>query len=482
MWQLSGVELIARVKAEDEEADIQTESTKPADFEGAQIMDGTPNVLFLVVDSLRYDAVFGEDSPQTPHIDALARESIQFNTCYAQGISTAPSMTSMLTGRYPLDYGGHWYVHDDQPTMAEQFRANGYSTAAIHSNPNVSRFRNFDRGFDTFEENIIPVSGSSLFERVPDRVLKAVNKLARVASKTPYLPADEVNDQILDWIGAQTKPWFLWTHYMDSHGPYLPGAEFSYRNKFRAERLWRKAAVNAPEEVTPQEHAELEANYRKEVEYLDAALGRFFDELDSEGHLEDTIVVLVADHGDEFGEHGYYGHRNLPYEELVHVPLLIRFPEASNVTSGEHIERPVRCLDALPTVLDAVDAELSDKMSRRIEGESLLPLLEGQSPGFDVAITEKERREQETFRFGVRDERWTYFWDGDSGNTFLFDREADPGENTDVIEEFPEVAASFEDVVERRLESIRRTSGDVEDPDLEDGPGIEQRLKALGYR
>jgi arylsulfatase A-like enzyme len=109
-------------------------------------MTGRVNALFLVVDSLRYDVVSDSELAETPTLDSLAEEGTMFEHCISQGVSTAPSMTAMLTGRYPLDYGGHWYIHDDQPTIAEQFQNNGYTTAAIHSNPNVSRLRNLIRG------------------------------------------------------------------------------------------------------------------------------------------------------------------------------------------------------------------------------------------------------------------------------------------------------------------------------------------------
>jgi len=446
-------------------------------------MSPDPNVLFLVVDSLRYDVTISEDT-ETPTIDSLTSQATTFTNCYAQGISTAPSMTAMLTGRYPLDHSGHWYVHDDQPTMAEQFRANGYATAAIHSNPNVSRLRNFDSGFDAFEENILPLSGSRPVDALPDRALRYLNKAVRVLSRTPYLPADEVNTEMADWIDGADRPWFLWTQYMDTHGPYLPGDEFTYRSKFRAERLWRKAAVEAPGEVTDDEHAELRRNYRLEVEYLDAALGRFLDRLDRDGHLENTVVVLVGDHGDEFAEHGLYGHANLPYEELVHVPLLVDFPDSLEwgFERPDRVETPVRCIDILPTVLDVVDADLTAAMRERLVGESLVNVLAGGEPAFDVIVTEKEMRGEDALRFGFRADGWTYLYDGTDDSERLYDRETDPGEQTDVTADHPDVTERFREVLRDRLASIEETSTGIETPDVEAQPGVQERLRALGYR
>ncbi|WP_436903768.1 sulfatase family protein [Halovenus halobia] len=439
------------------------------------------NVLFLVVDSLRYDTIH-DPKISTPNIDKLAEEGISFSQCFAQGVSTAPSMTAMLTGRYPLDYGGHWYLEQGQPTMAEQFQANGYSTAAIHSNPNVSRLRNFHHGFDTFEENILPLDPDGLVNNVPDELLRYANKFARILQRTPYLPIEKVNDNLVEWIDTTEEPWFLWTQYMDVHGPYLPGDEFTYANKFRAERLWRKAAVNAPEDITSEEHDELWTNYGKEVEYLDKEIGTFFDDLSVKGILEDTIVILVGDHGDEFNEHGKYGHGNLPYDELIHVPLIVRFPESAEIPQPTNNEEIVRAVDILPTILDFVDADLSDEMDNRMEGESLMPVLHGQEPGYDVVVTEKEMRGEDYLRFGFRTTEWKYLYDGKYEEGYLYDLQNDPEESTDVANEHPDVVDRFETVLRDRLSSIERTSEGITIPDIEQGKGVEERLEALGYK
>jgi arylsulfatase A-like enzyme len=445
-------------------------------------MSDSPNVLFLVVDSLRYDAVFGDDSFETPTLDRLAADGVVFDDCHSQGISTAPAMTAMLTGRHPLDYGGHWYIEESQPTMAEEFDANGYRTGAIHSNPNVSRLRNFHRGFDTFEENILPYETAGLLDAAPDKLLLYANKFVRILRRTPYMPAPRVNRKLADWVDATREPWFLWTQYMDVHGPYLPGGDFSYRNKIRAERLWRKAAVNAPDEVTPEEHRELLDNYRKEVEYFDAELGAFLDELEAGGHLENTLVVVVGDHGDEFMEHGTYGHGNLPYDELTHVPLVMSFPDGSLGEGGTRVTEQVRCVDVLPTALDLADATLSEEMERRMAGTSLLPVVEGKDHPEEISVTEKEMRGESHLRFGFRTRDWKFMYDGKHDERYLFDLEEDPDEEENVVEEHDEVRERFESVLEDRLESIEETGADIQIPDVDDEPGVEEQLRALGYQ
>jgi arylsulfatase A-like enzyme len=439
------------------------------------------NVLFLVIDSLRFDAVHG-DEVETPTLDRLEDEGVAFKRCFAQGISTAPSMTSMLTGRYPLDYGGHWYLEENQPTMAEQFRRNGYSTGAIHSNPNVSRLRNFHRGFDTFEENILPYDADGLVAAAPDRVLLYANKLVRILRRTPYKPAEQINARIEEWTSEAANPWFLWTQYMDVHGPYLPGDDFTYRNKFRAERLWRKAAVNAPEEVTEAEHEELRQNYNLEVEYIDHQIGLLLDALEARNELEDTVIVLVGDHGDEFMEHGRYGHGNLPYDELTHVPCLVRFPDQADVTQPAEVNDLVRTVDLLPTMLDLADAEFSEAMRERMEGESLLPVVGDGEPSYDVAVTEKQVRGEDYLRFGFRTDEWKFLYDGKHERAHLYNLIADPGETTDVADKHPERVAEFETLLTERLDQIERTSEGIIIPDIDSNAAVKERLEALGYR
>lgn len=440
-----------------------------------------PNVLFLVVDSLRYDVVAG-DVCETPHLDKLADEGVSFSHCFSQGISTAPAMTAMLTGRYPLDYGGHWYLEEEQPTMAEQFRRNGYNTGAIHSNPNVSRLRNFDRGFDTFEENILPYDPDGIVNNAPDKLLLYANKFARMLRRTPYRPIEKINGSLLDWIDETREPWFLWTQYMDVHGPYLPGDDFSYQNKFRSERLWRKAAVNDPEAVTKEEHDELWQNYRKEVEYLDREIGTFVHSLEAQGDLEDTAIVVVGDHGDEFNEHGLYGHKNLPYDELTHVPLLIRFPKSADVEQPTTVDSLVRTIDILPTLLDLADADLSEEMEARLEGESLLPVIEGGGTEYDMVVTEKEMRAIDHLRFGFRTEEWKYLYDGKTDEHHLYNLSEDPDELTDVADERPETLERFKNRLHDLFERIESTSEGIEIPDIDEQEAVEERLQALGYR
>lgn len=446
-------------------------------------MSSCPSVLFLVIDSLRYDAAMGSWHNDTPTFDHLAKTGINFTNCFSQGISTAPAMTAILTGRLPLNYGGHWHLDEGQATFAEAFKRDGYYTSAIHSNPYVSARRNFNQGFDHFREDIVAFEPDSGLEAAPDKLLRLASRVSRILSRTPYTPASEVNEHVLAHIDDASFPRFLWIQYMDVHGPYLGGDDFSYRNKFRAEWLWRKAAVRDPDSITDEEHDELQRNYELEVEYVDSAIGNLLEGLEARGELEDTFVVVTADHGDEFYEHGRYGHGNLPYDELTHVPLILRPPEGVEFPRGETIDELVRSMDILPTIIDAIGAEISERHRERLEGESLLPVIRGEGrEETPTVVTEKRVRGEDDLRIGFRTERWKYLYDGTTGERFLYDLEADPDETTDVREDHPNVTDKFEERLQERFERIESTSENVTAPDVETDAGVEERLKALGYR
>jgi arylsulfatase A-like enzyme len=258
---------------------------------------------------------------------------------------------------------------------------------------------------------------------------------------------------------------------MDVHGPYLGGDDFSYRNKFRAEWLWRKAAVRDPDSITDAEHEELRTNYRREVEYLDGAIGNLLEELDDSGELQNTFVVLTADHGDEF------------YDELTHVPLIIRPPAESDLPQGETVDELVRCMDILPTLIDAIGASLSEQHQERLAGETLLPLVRGQGRDEEpMVVTEKRVRGEDDLRIGFRTTQWKYLYDGTDDNRYLYNLEEDPEETTDVSEQNQDVVDEFETHLHERLTRIDETSANVDIPDLETDAGVEERLKALGYR
>lgn len=444
------------------------------------------DTLLIIIDALRSDFVDfcrSKVANATSDLSVLASEATIFENCFAQGISSAPSMTSLLTSTYPLDYGGHWYLADSRRTIAEILRDNGYSTAAIHTNPNVSRLRNFDKGFDEFDESLLPGCFDGVLDRLPSRFLKLSNKAFRILRKQPYLPAHGLNRKILRWIGQANRPFFVWTQYMDAHGPYLSHRGNPYLDKLRAEMLYQKAMKNH-EQLTPEEIEELKTNYRAEIRYVDQQIGDLVTGIKTLGLWDEMLVIITADHGDEFGEHGLFGHKNKPYEELIHVPLIIKFPASFPVKPGICIEQPVRLLDVLPTILDVNGIAVEDSIQRQIEGKSLVSMAQADDEGtglFDYIIIEKEVKGSDKLRIGIRTEEWKFIFDGEEQAQELYHLAEDPMEQRNVIEGYPEVASEFEDVLQQRLSQIAERSANIKIPEISESKEVEERLRALGY-
>jgi len=314
-------------------------------------MADRPNVVLLSIDALRADhlSCHGYERETTPVIDSLAEENAWFKRAYSSSSHTREAVPSLLTGRYPDEFADHGYsLFGD--SIGEMLQENGYETAGFHSNPYISRAYGFGDGFDTFDDDLylgdskLLALGQRLFDKLRNR---------------HYARAETINERALDWLDQQNgEPFFLWNHYMDVHGPYQPPKRF--RNEFindsisnrESKRLYRRS-VDDPESITEEERELQQALYDAENRYVDKQIGDFLAALKQRDHLEDTLLILTADHGDAFGERGYYGHPRKVDEELLHVPLLVRGEGVPEST----IDVPAGTLDIVPTILEEVGAE-----------------------------------------------------------------------------------------------------------------------------
>jgi len=405
------------------------------------------NTILVTVDSLRVDVLgcFGRGNQSTPNLEEFANQGVMFSQAIAQGPYTTTSIPSLLTGLYPIrlkpipssKIAG--VLPEEVPTIAKLLKRNGYHTAAFHSNPLLSRVFGYDSGFDIFYDDL--VSGKL---RLPRWVKLLINRVQRAIRLHPYLPAPGINRLALKWLKKVKPPFFLWLHYMDPHGPYQSKRGIAYINKIRSEQLWHKA-VKRPETLTEQELAELKASYQEEVAYLVRHLGDLFEELMRMDLLENSLVILTSDHGDAFGEHGFFTHPHELYDELIHVPLIIYTPKAKPQT----IDRPVGLVNLTPTVLDYAGVNVE---AGSFDGLSLRPLLEhGKLEGFtDYVISEAEF---DPYIGAVRTTEWKFILNERKGTKELYHIKKDPGEQRNVIHEYPRVAQELEAILQEHLAS-----------------------------
>jgi arylsulfatase A-like enzyme len=339
---------------------------------------GTPNVLFITLDTLRADHVsaYGYSRPTTPNLDRVAQQGVLFENAFSNASWTLPSHASMLTGRYPHDHRADWRqpMNADVPTLTELFAGKGYATAAFAANTSyVSPEWGLGRGFTRFD-----VYGGSIADDVVRTVFGrrlALNILPRVG----YLDipgrkrAARLDDDFLKWLeGIDSRPFFALLNFLDAHDPYLTAEPFHsmysptpargdvINFQFQPDRFRRK-----PKPTAAEIQAEIDG-YDGCVTYLDAQLGRLFSELARRGLDRNTFVIVSSDHGESFGNHDLFGHGNALYFETVHVPLVVAWP--GHVPAGRRVSAVVG-LDRLPATIEQLIDPSSGR--RSFPGRSL---------------------------------------------------------------------------------------------------------------
>ncbi len=350
---------------------------------------GAPNVLLLVLDTVRAQSMstYGYTRQTTPRITGLAQTGVRFEHAISTASWTTPSHQSMMTGRFPHELIAHWKdaMDDTHPTLAEVLGARGYVSGGFVANVEYAGYEcGLARGFLHFEDYPVSLAELALSSSLAQAVVNN-QTLRNLTGEHQILGrklADDVNRDFLGWLSKQDhgRPFFALLNYFDAHEIYLPPHPWDDEFGSEAERdvsgTWhfkRRAKIPHKKVVTPvQIQTELDA-YEGSIAYLDYELGRLFDELERRGILDDTIVVVTSDHGEQFGEHGKFEHGNSLYRQLVEVPLVIRFP--ARVPAGATVTEPVSLRDLPATLLD-----LARQDRGGIAGASLAPLWSATSP------------------------------------------------------------------------------------------------------
>lgn len=428
------------------------------------------NIVLLTLDAVRADHLssYGYDRETTPFLDGLAAENARFAATYSASSHTREAVPSILTGRYP-DEAVDDRFRRSADTIAERLRRSGFETAGFHSNPFVSRAYGFDQGFDTFYDDLHLGS---------NRLLALAQRALDKLRNRHYSRATEINERSLDWLDSLEgdRPFFLWNHYMDPHGPYEAPAE--YQRRFHgeaipnreAQKLYHRA-IDDPESITGAERDRLVDLYDAEIAYTDDRLASLFEALDDRGLLEESLVVITADHGDAFGERGYYEHPRYLHDELVHVPLLLLGPD---VTAGT-VDVPTSTLDVVTTVLAALG-----EPGPGLPGEDLRDVAASPESYAGRVVVSQARGEEEDAhlrRFSARGRSDTCFAEYDAETEEIEVECHTEGEANEGDRE------AVEERLRRHVEGRggAATAGSGEEPE-EVSDEIEDRLSALGYR
>ena len=314
------------------------------------VLRDRPNLVLVIVDTLRADhlGAYGDSRGLSPHMDATARSGTAFRA-FGQSSWTKPSIATILTSLYASTHGAMSktaVLPDSATTLAEALRDAGYTTAGFVSNVNLAPSFNFQQGFGEYAylaPDYLFGAAESSAKLVLYSLLRKIRftlDKRRVVSQY-YQDSTAVNGAVLPWIERhRADRFFLLVHYMDPHDPY-------FRHPYDGEAIARVENPNPPPELAPR----MRELYAGEVAHVDASFGGLTATLDRLGLSDDTALVLVADHGEEFQDHGGWWHGTTLYDEAIDVPLIVRWPRGSTVPSA-----PIgagargRLLDVAPTL------------------------------------------------------------------------------------------------------------------------------------
>jgi arylsulfatase A-like enzyme/uncharacterized membrane protein YbhN (UPF0104 family) len=325
--------------------------------------EGTPNVLVIVVDTLRADHLpgYGYENGSTPNLDRFAQDAVRYDQAFSNASWTRPSFASILTGRYPSSHGvmpKNAALSDELVTMPEALREHGYTTGGIVTNYNVAPFYNFQQGFDEYaylEPNFVLGADDAaakllLVQALRQQVVERFRAWrGTVEPGTVYQDGEVVNRSLFSWLdrAPTDSPWFMFVGYMDPHDPY-------YSHPYDGTGYGR-AANQAPELAMADEMRGL---YDGEITYWDEQFGRVIADLQRRGLYDDMMIVVTSDHGEEFGEHGGFWHGTTLYDEQLRVPLYVKLPQ--NARAGTVVRHWVQSIDLMPSILAHVGAPIPE--------------------------------------------------------------------------------------------------------------------------
>lgn len=421
-----------------------------------------PNVVLVLADTLRADhlGAYGYARDTSPQFDELAAESFLFESARAQAPCTFPSANSILTGQYPHRFVGQpdgaLGIPEAIPSLAEILSAAGYDTAAISASPIVRATPGvmnpgggFAKGFDRFSESCEWLDGSCVHRRA------------------------------MRFLDQLEEPFFLYLHYLDPHDPYAPPDDWPRQFAGDGEGLadWLRIGDpnpmaealykrSDPSLATPEALAHLTDLYDDEIAYWDSLLGRLVGNLEHRGVLDETILVVLSDHGESFYEHGALRHCRSVWDSEIKTPLLVRLPPALAAGPPRRIASQAANLDVVPTLLDYLEipAEPFD-----LPGRSLRPAIAGGSGDRPPVFSAWHGLR------AVHDGRFKLIAHERSGRLWLFDVEHDPGETEDLSPTDPREVGRLKGHLRVWLAQTRaeRPAGGEE--------AAMERLRNLGY-
>lgn len=464
-------------------------------------MSNKPNIVLIILDTIRTDQFTSYGNPRmtTPNIDELVDEGVRYEHAYAASPWTLPSHASIFTGLYPSIHRADWdtrWMSSEHTTIAQYLKSFHYQSAAVVCNNYIAYTTNISRGFDVVKQ-IEALWGTALKPHNKNkfpflrRVMRALHRRWRKVT-TNDRGTKQAVDQTIQWLNTvdKTRPVFLTLNFMESHLPYI--TKFPERFRFVAPEQVEKAKnipmdfwhhVAGTRVVTDEEMELLRLMSDGGLYYMDHHVGRLFDHLKQLEMYDNSLIIVTSDHGESFGEEGLLGHQFSVGEQLINIPLVIRYPDAQR--AGEVDNRLVQLTDIFPTIIDLVASEhdwkpnlngkslISNEEHDHIFVEYLKPVTGGferMYPDLDLTHWKLPYRAMIELPYKLR-------WRGD-GQIKLYNIVDDPHEQADLVDTMPEKAKEMLEMMLSRLGSVPELGDDEVTKDLEE---IAPQLRALGY-
>jgi len=421
--------------------------------------DKLPNIILITLDTTRADhlSCYGYHRQTSPNLDKLAEESLLYNMAIAPSSWTLPSHASLFTGKFTSSHGmqfdpeGPFHLSDsisgskswseyrargiasNEITLAMLLKEAGYSTGAVVGGPWMKKVFGLNKGFEYYDDNEIGSRNGRLAEQVTDSAVKWIDK-------------------------TQENKFFLFLNYFDPHGPYTPPMSF-------ASTFFPAGTNPIGRELTTHELISL---YDGEILYMDHYIGKLIHKLKVDNLYDNTLIIITADHGEMFGEHGISGHCNTLYQEEIHVPLFIKYPGTEVAPS--RTDEPIQLNDIMAIILERLNMKMPQNIQAGVPPKIGHPVL------------------AETYPLSVASSRghWRAIFEGDlkfiwnsKGNHLLFNIRDDIYEQHNLATVKPDLVKSMTDDLNQYLAKLPKPGSPSVTQDLDEN--TKKALRSLGY-
>ncbi|HZQ07699.1 MAG TPA: sulfatase [Anaerolineae bacterium] len=413
-----------------------------------------PNILLIVMDATRAQnlSVYGYPRRTTPFLEMFAESCMVYENAIATSCWSLPCHASLFTGLYPSVHGAddqHQFLDAEHPIIGEFLNVNhGYRTLAFCTKRDISPVTGMHRGFQEFnpEKRSLPFHGT--LRKLDNGVAKMMGTRDGGMRRTNQQLAT-----LLPKLQANGEPFFIFLSTVESHIPYRPPKKYTHflpkgvsSNQVAGVNMDRWKYMVGETEMGEQDFEILRALYDGGITYTDARLAELFAGLQRLNLLDDMLIIITGDHGENLGEHGLMAHGYCLYDTVVHVPLIIHYPQSLGLTG--RVSRQVQSVDVLPTILNLLGDESATR-HRSLQGHSLLSterheftVAEQANPDmtiFKTRFPNKDVSRYDRYLRMIRTEAHKFIWASD-GQHELYDLQADPHETRNLIQREPPLA------------------------------------------